>query len=130
MTINLEMVAREYTTPQKAEFYFKNCIYNGSIKGCIQYLQGREKVAEHNKDNEFIQLVKSMVWGGLVGFSKNAYNIRFLTTNTGTIANAQQHKLVNFIRYDNNTIAYDYPYQVPKYIKEYLQKIINKGLVD
>lgn len=126
MLINLEMVAREYN-PAMAEYYFKNCIYNGTINECKKYLKERQEVARHNNDNEFIKLTGSMIFNGLVKYSKNSYTIAFISDSSGYIDNITNYnRVVRFIIYDNKTVAYDFPEQLPKYIKEYMDKLAKK----
>lgn len=125
MLINLEMVAREYN-PAMAEYYFKDCIYNGTISECRQYLKERQKVAEHNKDYKFISLVNSMVNNGLVKYTKNSYEIAMVTDNTGFVINTNKYDRTvwfTIYRHKNNEVAYDYPYALPKYIKSYIEKL-------
>lgn len=126
MFINLELVAREYN-PQLAEFYFKGCTYNGTINECLEYLKERRELAYKRKDYKFTQLVNSMMSEGLVRYRKNSYTINFVTDSKGFIDNtANYNRVVWFIIYDNKTVAYDFPEQLPKYIKEYMDRLAKK----
>lgn len=126
MLINLEMVAREYN-PAMAEYYFKDCIYNGTINECKKYLKERQEVAKHNGDNKFISLTGRMIYNGLVKYRKNSYEISFISDSSGYIDNITNYnRVVRFIIYDNKTVAYDFPEQLPKYIKEYMDKLAKK----
>ena len=124
MLINLELVAREYN-PILAEKYFHGSIYNGTINECKEYLKQRQDVARHNNDDKFIRLTGSMIFNGLVKYSKNSYTIAFISDDSGYIYNVPKN-ITNslFTVYNNNTIGYDYPYNVPKYIQKYLEKIV------
>lgn len=120
MTIKLYEVAKQYTAEDKAKLYFNNCEYNGTIEQCTKYLKQRQKVAEINKDFDFIVLVDRMINNGLIMYKKNNYVISFVKDDYGYIYNSKTYKTVSFLKYDNGAIVYDYPYQVPKYIKEYM----------
>ena len=128
MIINIEELAKKYTDENTANWYFSNGIYNGSISNCRRYLMDRMRIAEERKDNEFITLVKKILDGGLVTFTKNNYEINMLTDSTGFIDNVKQCKrVVWFTIYKNKTVAYDFPEQLPKYIKEYIEKLAKKN---
>lgn len=126
MLINLELVAREYNS-QLAEFYFKDCIYNGTINECKEYLKERQEVAKHNGDNKFISLTGRMIYNGLVKYRKNNYEVSFISDSSGYIDNITNYnRVARFIIYDNKTVAYDFPEQLPKYIKEYMDRLAKK----
>jgi hypothetical protein len=61
-------------------------------------------------------------------YTKGNYEIVFRSKSSGYIDNIKTYdRVITFIIYDNKTVAYDFPEQLPKYIKEYMDKLAKKN---
>lgn len=60
-------------------------------------------------------------------YTKGNYEIVFRSKSSGYIDNIKNYdRVITFIIYDNKTVAYDFPEQLPKYIKEYMDRLAKK----
>ena len=60
-------------------------------------------------------------------YTKGNYEITFRSKSSGYIDYIKSfRRVITFIIYDNKTVAYDFPEQLPKYIKEYMDRLAKK----
>ena len=63
-------------------------------------------------------------------YKKGNYEISFKLTNNalhGYIDNVTNYnRVITFTVYDNKKVAYDFPEQLPKYIKQYTEQLAKK----